>query len=300
MLGVGIVVVCPLAAALSPRAGAVTVLVGCGALVGAAALFWLRPFGSDAQRHPSGVRQLPRRWHLVYIAGFCGGSGYLVTIAAALLHLTLSGPVWPAWLVAIAGTALWASVPPAPAGLKVGLALVALVLGTLNSSLSAAVGRQAVGQAPVVTVLFGTALLAVGWEQLAARHRPEFRRTATAVASCVIIVAAGYLFVRLAPLHVATAPARHLAAPVAAAILLLLLIGNIRAIAGFWIPPTQASAPRSTVAAVAATVITIAALVRLAGLAPTWLLVAPGLATLTLYLGFAARRPRAVAAAEPR
>lgn len=290
ILGSGVVVV---PALLAGRAGLVVLAVGLLAAATmplAAALFRWRPVRS--------VRDLPLAPRLVYSAGFLGGSVYFTASAVALVRAVWDVGAWAAVLVVMAAVTvlgrLLARRPlPAPAiVLRCVLALAVAALLPLTDRPADALG-PAGGQLPLPALAVASLLLCVGWESAG----QALDRTAwlVAVLSCSAVAGAACWWAGATGLRSALSAGpgwdRPVAA-VAAGLLILFAGGNTAALAAFWQGGGSRVGRRPGQLVAAAAVFAGYGVLAGSGADRGWVLLVPGLATLSLYTAFAlARRP---------
>lgn len=297
VLGSGVVVIPALVAGRSGLVVLVITLLVAVTLPLAAALFWWRPFGGAARS----VRELPAVPRAIYSAGFIGGSVYFAASAVAVLRSLWQVPAWTAVVaVAAAVTVLgqWLArraLPAAVIGLRCLLALAVAALLPLTAGPAQALGPAA-GQLPLPALALASLLVCVGWEAIPALGLDR----ATAVTAALVCAGAA----GAACVWAGTTDARAGLAEgqgdisvgvLATGLLIVFAAGNTAALAAFWQPgaaPADAagSGPRTGQLWAAAAVFAGYAALAGSGADRSWSLLLPGLATLTLYTGFALRR----------
>lgn len=283
VLGSGLVVFPPLAAALDDRTGAAVVAAGCVAVVAVGLLFRYRPFGRS---RITSVSRLPVRWRLIYLVGFLGGSSYFATVAVSLLGL-LALPVAVAIGSVLLGALALGLAPPVPAPVKLAAAVGSVLALAASPAVSDLLGHRSAGGVPLLTAGAAATLLTVGWEAVPSRAGQRAEVLAAGLLCCLVVVA-GYLWLRYQ-----SAPGgsgSRLVAGWTATVLVLFLSGNLRAIGTFWAPHRVGrSAVRYRV--LAALAVLVLMLVQRELFARGWLLLLPAAATSILYGSYAAGRP---------
>ena len=291
VLGSGLIVFPPLAAAVDARTGAALVAAGCLAVLAAGLLFRYRPFGRS---RAGSVSQLPMRWRMIYVAGFLGGASYFASTAIAMLGLAGATPLWAAvgWvLLAVLGFGV---APPVPASVKLAGVLTTVVMLAASPSGTDLLGRRSGGGVPLLTALAAAALLTVGWEAVPSRGARRAEVLVAAMVCCLVIVAS-YLWVRYqgpAMMPLGGDAGRRPIAIWTATVLAYFLSGNLRAIGAFCAPGVVGMAAlRYRLFGCLAVLVLVTVQREL--FARGWLLLIPALATIVLYGGYAAGRPPA-------
>lgn len=292
VLGSGVVVIPALLAGRPGPVVAVLALLVAATMLLAAALFHWRPFGG----HVRSVRELPAIPRGIYSVGFLGGSGYFLASAAAVLRAVWQLPAWAAALaVALALGALGQllarrPLPAAVIGVRCLLALGVAMALPLTGRPAEALGPAA-GQLPLLVLALASLLVCVGWEALPALGLGR-AGSLTAAVICAVAGAGASVWAGVTGTP-AGSPGTQWDAPVGAVLVGLLILfaaGNTVALAAFWHAGAARSGLRTGQLGAAAAVIAACATLQVTGVDRGWILLAPGVATLTLYTGFALRR----------
>lgn len=292
VLGSGVVVIPALLNGRSGLAVLVIALLVAITLPLAAALFQWRPFGGAARS----VRELPAVPRAVYSVGFVGGSVYFAASAVAVLRALWQVPVWvavPAVAVAVAvlGQSLARrALSAAVTGLRCLLALAVAAALPLSAGPAQALGPDA-GRLPLPVLALAALLVCVGWEAIPAL-RLDRATTVTAALICAGAAGAACVWAGTAEVRAGWADGQgDIAVGVlAVGLLILFTAGNTAALAAFWQPGAARSGLRTGQLWATATVFAGYAALAGSGVDRSWSLLLPGLATLTLYFGFALRR----------